>query len=894
METPLEILAVAVSLLVFAYLLWQGLVLYRFTRLRLRRSERLDVSREEIPEAIRDLYDLFAQPLEALGFRYLRSLGIRPILVGQPGWSYVDCYEHAETGAIALVENHPMPEAALPVMISFHNCFADGRTLKTMRRSAHLLLPVPPQWRVIDDYSPSLAKQWEFHRQQVESAGQALVKGWEEYQSRAETLLQQLPLWWEQLGWTRPAGPGQWRLSLSGAWRLIRQFRAGAVRLKQAPAPEAVAIPIAHEIAAGIRHFHQTRVTEQGTLATRGMRLGLFLLTLAIGIGAAATFMEWSLIPMFFALLLLHEFGHALAMKLSGYSNVSVFFVPFLGALATADKDDAGPWQKLFVYLAGPIPGLVLGILCLYLALSLQIQPEFLVTLGAIAISLNYFNLLPFTPLDGGQVVETFLFSRLPLARVVFLVLSLGSLIALAWWLDIPILYLIAAMFALGLPGSLRLARLLRATSQHQPQPEAAALERIYQALISLPALAGLNSTQRYALAKAALPHLLSRPPRLMETVLAMGIYLGCLLAPVALAVQVVSWPVLASVLGGIGRDSSPRTPTSPRRDWADEYAQAEGKADKRWEIASEAAWAHEEDEPERWRFWLSRAYQDALEAFGPVDDRTLEASIRLASGQEENAQAMAELEALLDLIRTHRAQVPSREAAIYEALVQRGSERSEAIRIGWLRRAIELREWDLEHDGEHRYFLIEDRRTLAVLLVRNGDRAGAESLLRRNLEPMSRMTELNDYLLATNTLDLAAWLLLEGRLVEMEQLLAAPPLPTRKTTLAPLLDLYASGADELRAWGYIQRREFEPARPLLQRQAEAGRVQAGLDLIHVCEHLGETSCSEGWLAKLRQQTARLTRIDHLIHSPFAYDRLGNGWEMPWLEPRRQILARLR
>lgn len=894
METPMEILAVAISLLLFAYLLWQGLVLYRFMRLRLRRSERLDMPKEGIPEEIRALYDLFAQPLESLGFRYRRSLGIRPVLVGQSDWSYVDCYEHPETGEIALVENHPMPEPALPVMISFHACFADGRTLKTMRRSAHLLLPVPPQWLVVDDYSPSLAKQWAFHQQQVESAGQALVKGWEEYQSRAETLLQQLPLWWENLGWTRPAGQEQWRLSLRGAWHLIRQFRSGAARLKQAPPPEAMAVPLAHQVAAGIRHFHQSRATEQGTLATRGMRLGLFLFTLALGIGAAATFMEWQLIPMFFAILLLHEFGHALAMKLSGYANVSVFFVPFLGALATADKDDAGPWQKLFVYLAGPIPGLLFGLLCLYLALFLGIQPEFLITLGVVAISLNYFNLLPFTPLDGGQVVETFLFSRLPRARVVFLLVSLGALSTLAWWADIPILYLIAAMFALGLPGSMRLARLLGATSQHQPQQEDSALQRIYAALIGLPPLARLNSQQRYALAKAALPHLLSRQPRLMEAVLAMAIYLGCLLAPLALAVQTMSWPVLAGVLSGMGQRTSPATPAPSPRDWAAEYAQAGTEAAKRWEIATEASWAHEEDEPEHWRLWLSRAYQDALEAFGPVDDRTLEAAIRLASGYEENAQAIAELEALLDLIRTHGAQVPAREAAIYEALAQRGGERSEATRRDWLRRAIELREWDLEHEAEHRYFLIEDRRTLAVLLGRSGDRVGAESLLRRNLEPMARMQDINDYLLANNTLDLAAWLMVDGRLGEMEQLLAAPAFQTRKTTLASLLDIYASGADELRAWSHILRGEFARARPLLQQQAEAGRVQARLDLIYVCDQLAEPACSEGWLAKLRRQTARLTRIDYLIYSPFAYDQGGNGWEMPWHQPRQQILARLR
>lgn len=46
------------------------------------------------------------------------------------------------------------------------------------------------------------------------------------------------------------------------------------------------------------------------------------------------------------------------------------------------------------------------------------------------ALSLNYFNLLPFTPLDGGQIVDTFLFARRPRLRFGFFLLSIGALFA--------------------------------------------------------------------------------------------------------------------------------------------------------------------------------------------------------------------------------------------------------------------------------------------------------------------------------------------------------------------------------------------------------------------------------------------------------------------------------
>jgi Zn-dependent protease len=118
--------------------------------------------------------------------------------------------------------------------------------------------------------------------------------------------------------------------------------------------------------------------------------------------------------------LLFHEGGHVLAMKIFGYRDVTMLFIPFLGALATAKKEDASLTEKVLISLAGPVPGLVIGI-GLAIAFSnenplsiVSDNPSWIMPLSWTLIGLNLFNLLPVYPLDGGQIADLLLFSSNP------------------------------------------------------------------------------------------------------------------------------------------------------------------------------------------------------------------------------------------------------------------------------------------------------------------------------------------------------------------------------------------------------------------------------------------------------------------------------------------------
>ena len=105
------------------------------------------------------------------------------------------------------------------------------------------------------------------------------------------------------------------------------------------------------------------------------------------------------------AAITFHEAGHALAMRRFGYRDVHIFFVPLLGAMTVGSPVATTVRDRLAVLLAGPVPGLWLGVVLL--AIDQSYGPVRLLRMAALALLiLNGLNLLPFTPLDGGRALE--------------------------------------------------------------------------------------------------------------------------------------------------------------------------------------------------------------------------------------------------------------------------------------------------------------------------------------------------------------------------------------------------------------------------------------------------------------------------------------------------------
>ncbi|MEL7297806.1 MAG: site-2 protease family protein, partial [Pseudomonadota bacterium] len=149
--------------------------------------------------------------------------------------------------------------------------------------------------------------------------------------------------------------------------------------------------------------------------------------------------------PVFGVLLLvvvaIHELGHLLAMRIFGYRDLSVFFIPLFGALAKGRKPRASLYEKTVISLAGPVPGLLVGV---WLIEHYGTSNRAMFMAGALFLIINYLNLLPFMPLDGGQILNNALFARRHRLQAVFTLISVLALLAVAVSLREPIAFAIA------------------------------------------------------------------------------------------------------------------------------------------------------------------------------------------------------------------------------------------------------------------------------------------------------------------------------------------------------------------------------------------------------------------------------------------------------------------
>ena len=266
-------------------------------------------------------------------------------------------------------------------------------------------------------------------------------------------------------------------------------------------------------------------------------------LVLFVALGAARW--SWSFTLWLIPVLLLHESGHWVAMKVFHYRNLRMFFIPLFGAAVTGRNWNVAGWKKVLVSLAGPLPGIFLGIPLGLAGMFAHIP--WLTHLALMLVLINGLNLIPVLPLDGGHVLQNTLFCRNRWMNVAFRVITVFALIILSNYGFGRPFFVIAILMAIGIPVLFRLGKVTDQLRQAGLPPPAPGEDQIpvatAQAIITALKANLPQATSNRMLAQNTITifeTLNARPPGVLATIALLALHGGTLLVAILMGLGLV------------------------------------------------------------------------------------------------------------------------------------------------------------------------------------------------------------------------------------------------------------------------------------------------------------------------------------------------------------------
>lgn len=264
------------------------------------------------------------------------------------------------------------------------------------------------------------------------------------------------------------------------------------------------------------------------------LSVGLFLL-----LGGYFFGLTFSLVLM--GVIGLHELGHFAAMRAFGYRNVHMLALPLVGGVTIGHEEHPNAAHRAWMSLMGPLPGIVLGwILAFVIAFSSPSQLfdlESIPTLAVIVLLVvNYLNVLPFMPLDGGHIVQALLPARWYAWRIGMIVIGALSGIGIGVVFGLYGIALIAALQLLIVPTLIGTRRaILDLDSRNITLTDLAPARQLRLALEALERTQGPTATAgaRVAQAEDIVRTMAVKPMGWMMRLVTGGTYLSLMVVPV-------------------------------------------------------------------------------------------------------------------------------------------------------------------------------------------------------------------------------------------------------------------------------------------------------------------------------------------------------------------------
>ena len=459
-----NIIIIAAIALLFIY----GMPLLQFLTLlyySFRYADFQTIEKEEAEPSVLEMMKPSEAFLLGKGFRYIAMVKHQSPIVGNTQPYHIAYYYNDANGVHAFVRTQPHRGALEPVTISYKAYYRDGTQLVTVNGMKHFMQVVSENVVLYDHYLTDNEASYRAHLDAMEKMEADIVCEPINEEVIASLLAKEDRAFIESLqkaGIVKTTKEGyRFRFGLA-TWRFAKKAVKGQTRYAKALSARKENSSLTSE---GETHALKVQLEEMEKPRGKSNRLLWF------GISALAFVVLFLLLGFSFedigilvAVLLIHELAHFLTMRLFGYTDTHILFLPF-GAVAMGQKAHRKAWQEYIVFLAGPLPGIVIGsgimvwIFWYHQNFARSEVPLFMFALMSLII--NYINLLPIYPLDGGRILQLLLLQRYPKGQFYFYMAGLAILTIAMIWLQDPVLLIFVGIVALGVKQSWRVSRFM-------------------------------------------------------------------------------------------------------------------------------------------------------------------------------------------------------------------------------------------------------------------------------------------------------------------------------------------------------------------------------------------------------------------------------------------------
>jgi len=445
------------------------------------------VDRQQLDPAELPLLTLLDEDLAAAGFRLLGFGAVSPSITYFGGPLVSAVFLNERIPAYAFVHRHLAPEHGMLVELDVRTALVSGEEIVTSNTASSRAFD-PPGMRVESVLGQSVEAVVTRHAARVAAEPHASrISEHRDLEDALSLVAKQMASsrsQFRQRKWAVPTtDPRLDRFTLRGAITLALQgIRSVATKRaawshsrpapvlpgtpddtapKAAPARAISNSDRALRIEADLLAVVQIAEHPEAAPGTPWPLLTVIAATAALSFAAMATVWNASVAALILVIVAFHEAGHAIAMRMFGYRDVHVFFVPLLGAMTVGRAAVTTVRDRLSMLLAGPVPGLWLAVVLLgidepYGSSGMLHRPALALLI------LNGLNLLPLTPLDGGRVLET-LTRPESVWRLAVHCTSAAGLLTLAASMRDPVIAVLGVSWAALVPQYLASYRLRRA-----------------------------------------------------------------------------------------------------------------------------------------------------------------------------------------------------------------------------------------------------------------------------------------------------------------------------------------------------------------------------------------------------------------------------------------------